>query len=276
MKKKYKVGMLLLVCFMLGVGLAIPIFTRKEELESTTDTETVATGNPWNQVTEGWLSFKTMQPRFGNWAEPEKFDVSVTEDTNTITVTTNNTFEWKFFKDTFGYNEIYHNSTILVQNEQWWLEYQQNPNTWKPRGTPYNVTYEQLAPNHVIVTRKYTDYISTDFNVTFDFYNNNRVKITLIGDIGQADTYRVRWDATGINTEHMEYNSGANHTKIWTGTDEGMVFDYEDVYLGFGNITTVETEHQANNHKLHHYFYVGELGIGAFELERVPDFFYQF
>jgi len=210
--------------------------------------------------------------RFGNWAEPKIFNVTVTETDNIITVNTSNNFSWNFYKDTFGYNEIYHNGSILIQNEQWWLEYQKNPSTWKPRGTPYNVTYEQPEPHHVIVTRKYTDYISTDFNVTFDFYSNNRVKISLIGNVGQTDTYRIRWDASGINTEHMEHDSSSNRTKIWNGAEGGMVFDYEDVYMSFGNITTVETEQQANNHKLHHYFNVGELGIGGFELD--PTFGY--
>ena len=255
------------VTLLLLLTLIFPVFADKsgieiiqEMLNSSDETTTISLGDE---------TPPELPPsnRFGNWAEPETFNITVTEDTNTITVTTNNTFEWNFFKDTFGYNEIWHNGSILVQNEQWYLEYQKTPSTWKPRGTPYNVTYEQLAPNHVIVTRKYTDYISTDFNVTFDFLNNNRVKITLIGDIGQVDTYRVRWDASGINTEHMEYNSSANHTKIWTGTDEGIVFNYEDVYSSFGNITTVETEQQANNHKLHHYFYVGELSVGDFVLD---------
>jgi hypothetical protein len=192
----------------------------------------------------------------------------VTETEDIIQINTSNNFTWKFYKDTAGYNEIWHNGSILVQNERWYLEYQQNPSTWKPRGIPYNVTYEQLEPHHVIVTRKYTDYVSTDFNVTFDFYSNNRAKISLIGDIGQVDDYRVRWQSTGINTEHIEHNSSSNHTKIWNGDDnDSMVFNYEDVYSSFGNITEVEVEHSANNHKVYHYFYVGELEVGNFTLD---------
>jgi hypothetical protein len=96
------------VTLLLLLTLIFPVFADKSGIEIIQE---MLSGSDENTITSLGDETPPELPhsnRFGNWAEPETFNISVIETDNAIIVTTNNTFEWKFFKDTFGYNEIYH------------------------------------------------------------------------------------------------------------------------------------------------------------------------
>jgi len=198
-------------------------------------------------------------------------DVTVTDDNTFITVDNGDGLVWKFRKDTGGYNEIYNDDTMIVAHEQWVLEYLHN-NIWKQRGLPTDVTYEQPSSDYVIVTRSYTDYLGTTFDMVYEFVGGSRTKISFDGYIGEEDEYRLVWKTSGINTESVEVNGDEYNVRVWDGDDEGFTFDLRDVYESFGNIVQVSIDQSANNHKADIYFNVGELSVGEFVLD--PSFGY--
>lgn len=206
----------------------------------------------------------------GNPTLPNWKNVTVTENDDFVIVDNADDFIFKFRKRTAGYNEIWQDGSQVVANEQWVFQYLAQAQ-WKQRGIPQYVVCEQPQPYHVIVKRLYDDFIGTTFNVTYEFYGGFRVKIGFEGYIGQSDIYRIQWKVSGISKTYVE--NVTNYVKFWNEDAEPIVFDYTDVYESFGNITTIEIEEWANNHKLTEIFNVGYLESGYFELD--PNFGYE-
>jgi len=204
---------------------------------------------------------------FGNPLSPNWLNVTVNEDSDFVIVDNADGFVFKFRKDTAGYNEIYQNSSLLIEDERWRLEYEFKSDIWRMIGEPQNISWTQPQSYHVIVKRFYTDFEGTTFNMTYDFYGGFRPKIIFESNIAQSDTYRIVWKITGINKTHFQNESSKHYVKFWNENDEGIVFDYSDVYENFGNITTIEIEEQANNHKLNEIFNIGFLNTGYFLLD---------
>jgi len=211
---------------------------------------------------------------FGNPSLPDWKDVTVENTPDFIIVNNADGLEFKFRKGTVGTTQILQDGIVIVEEESWNVEYLFNaPDTWKQRGEPQYVEWEQPENYHVIVKRYYRDWGSpeTTFWVVYDFYGGFRPKISVEMDVGQADNYRIAWKASGINKTFVAENF--NYVRFWNENEEAVVFDYSDVYEAFGDITEVEIEPWANDHKLNEYFYVGSLGAENFVLD--PNFGYE-
>lgn len=212
---------------------------------------------------------------FGNPSLPDWQNVTVTEDSDFVVVDNADGFVWKFRKGTAGYNEIWQNGSLIVEDERWRLEYEFKTGDWRMRGEPQYVAWEQPEAYHVVVNRFYRDWgePETTFNVTYDFYGGFRPKISLDANIGQADTYQVKWSVSGINKTYTEHEPSNHHVKFWNSDEEAVCFDYSDVYQELGNVTDVELEVWSGNHKLNQIFNVGSLQVGFFRLD--PNFGYE-
>jgi len=107
-------------------------------------------------------------------------------------------FAVEFHKDDQGYNKIY-NATghVLVYDERHYLEYWKDP-AWKVRGIPYDLTWIKVNDWHYNVTRHYTDYIGTEWNITFVVKSGEPIKSVVVVDCGQTDLYRVSWQLSGV------------------------------------------------------------------------------
>lgn len=196
------------------------------------------------------------QTVFGNPNLPDWKDVGVTEDGDFILVDSADGFVFKFGKGVAGYNEIWQNSVQIVADERWVLEYWTGTE-WKERGTPYKVEWERVYNGYVRVTRFYTDYAGTDFQLTYDIYGGFRTKLTVHGENIQADNYRLVWKASGINKEQLKENEDAHYVGVYNEGEEAVVFDYSDVYEHFGDITTVDTSEWVSGKKIDLAFTVG-------------------
>lgn len=198
------------------------------------------------------------QTVFGNPNLPDWKDVGVTEDGDFILVDSADGFVFKFGKGAAGYNEIWQNSVQIIADERWVLEYWTGTE-WKERGTPYKVEWERVDNGHVRVTRVYTDYAGTDFQLTYDIYGGFRTKLTVNGENIQADNYRLVWKASGINKGQLKENEDAHYVGVYNEGEGAVVFDYSDVYERFGDITTVDTSEWANGKKIDLAFTVGHV-----------------
>jgi len=211
---------------------------------------------------------------FGNPSLPNWLNITVEEDSDFVVVDNADGFVWKFRKGTAGYNEVWQNGHLIVQDERWVLQYLAQAR-WKQRGVPQYVLWSQPQHYRVIVKRFYRDWgePETTFNVTYSFYGGFRPKISLEANIGQADAYRVKWTISGINKTYVENEPSKYHVKFWNIDEEAVCFDYSDVYEVFGDITDIELDVWAGNHKLNEIFNVGVLQVGGFKLD--PNFGYE-
>lgn len=211
---------------------------------------------------------------FGNPSLPDWLDVTVSEDSDFVVVDNADGFVWKFRKGTVGTTQILQNGVVIVEEEQWFLQYLFQ-SKWKDRGQSQYVIWEQPQPYHVVVKRFYRDWgePETTFNVTYSFYGGFRPKISLEAEIGQADTYRVKWSISGIHKTYAENEPGKHHVKFWNSDEEAVCFDYLDVYESFGDVTDIELDVWAGDHKLNEIFNVGALELGEFGLD--PNFGYE-
>lgn len=213
------------------------------------------------------------QPKtLGNFNAPTFLDVKVSEDDSFIIVNNGDGFVWKFAKATAGYNEIWYNDQILIHNERWVLEYYSG--NWKQKGIPQYVTYEQKESYYVKVTRFYTDFLGTTFNMQYEFFGGSRTKITFIGNIGSVEEYRLLWEASGIDKTFVSSNEATKTINLWDSELEtdGISFDYSDVYTSLGDITDVILDVSPNDQKITQIFKVGTLDLGTFILD--PSFGY--
>jgi len=212
---------------------------------------------------------------FGNPSLPNWLTVIVEETSDFFIVYNGDGFVFKFRKGTAGYNEIWQDGSLIVEDERWRLEYEFKTDNWKMRGEPQSVSWERLESYHVVVKRFYMDYEGTTFNITYSFFGGFRPKITVEGIVGQADTYRLVWEASGINKSFVQDEPSKHHVKFWNEGEEAVVFDYSDVYNSFGDIATVEVEEWAGSHKLNQIFNIGfwVWRDGEFRLD--PNFGYE-
>ncbi|GAI14707.1 unnamed protein product, partial [marine sediment metagenome] len=235
----------------------------------------VAIGEPAQaQAPEFDIEFEPDVPAsnvFGNPDLPDWKDVTVEDTPDFIIVNNADNLIFKFRKGTAGYNEIWENDVQIVANERWVVEYLGPGDQWKQRGTPQRIEWEQSENYHVTVRRFYDDFLGTTFWVVYEFYGGFRPKISVEMEVGQEDNYRIAWKASGINKTYVE--NLTNYVRFWNENEEAICFDYTDVYEAFGDITEVEIEPWANDHKLNEYFNVGSLGVGDFRLD--PNFGYE-
>jgi len=167
-------------------------------------------------------------------------------------------FAFEFRKGSQGYNKIYNASgEVVVYAERHYLEYwrSQGAGSWNVRGIPYNLTYVKVSDWYYNVTRHYTDYIRTDWNITFVIKSGKPLKTVIMVDSGQTDTYRLSWQLSGIT---FDYNITIEDHGVDFGAGRLGVY-WDDVYENFGDITTSSVESHAQGRKLTVNFVVGEI-----------------
>ena len=170
-------------------------------------------------------------------------------------------FTVEFYKGTAGYNIIYDKlGNVLVHNDRIVLEYRTGKQ-WKQRGTPTGISWVEIDDYWYNVTRHYTDYLGTEYNITYIVKSNSPIKITVSLKFGQKDNYRLAWYPSGITKtvytqEQYRLVFGRQVKYKWVG------FDWSDVFYNFGNITEVSVEDVANGKKANIYFNIGEVEAG--------------
>jgi len=173
-------------------------------------------------------------------------------------------FAIEFYKATAGYNKIYYkNGSVLVYDDRVVLEYlSKAPDTWKQRGTPTGIGYIKVSDYYYNVTRFYTDYLGTSYNITYIVKSDSPMKISISLESGQTDTYRIAWYPSGIT----KLNWTKNDNRLTFGdesVDYGWIgFDWKDVYQSFGNITQTSCEAVAQGKKANIYFNIGVVNAG--------------
>jgi len=220
---------------LLTFALVSPIFTRKELI--------FAEGE--EPASDPYL-FPTIafyQETFDLW------------DTNDFIQLNSSVFKYRFYKGDYGYNVIYDNDgNELVYNEQMKLEYQHNPNLWKPIGTPTHLGFLKVSDSHYEITRHYTDYLGTDYQITYVLKIGEPVKIRVFFECSQTNVYRVFWDINGITKTNVNNKTdeivfgNMNHVK------ERIGFNWFDVNNSFGDITDYIIESDAQGRKMSIYF----------------------
>jgi len=165
-----------------------------------------------------------------------------------------------FYKNTFGYNVIhFQNGSVLVYNERFYLEYSQGQN-WKPIGTAYSLSYVKINDYAYNVTRFYTDYLGTTFNVTYLIRSFSSIKNEIRVHVAQSNVYRLRWEENGITFPN--YSLEGNGLNFWE-EDSYIRFDWSDVYEAFGDITSWAVGSVAQGRKLDIMFSLGSLMAGS-------------
>lgn len=177
-----------------------------------------------------------------------------------------NGLDYYFYKGTLGYNtlRVQGSTTVVVLNERWELQIQDKAQ-WKVKGIPYQVTLDAQTDTYTKVTRYYSDYTGTTFQVIYEFYAGCNPKITFNGNIGKEGIYRIVWDGSGINTA-APLTTQSNIVSAVVD-NKNLVFDYTDVYKAFGDITEVTSEAKAGDSKVTLTFNVGTLQTGTFKLD---------
>jgi hypothetical protein len=171
-------------------------------------------------------------------------------------------FTVEFYKGASGYNEIYDKfGNVSVYDDRIVLEYWTG-NAWKQRGTPTSIKYVKINDWHYNISRFYTDYLGTTYNITYTIKSDSPIKITISLKSGQTDAYRVAWYPSGI--VKTDWIVGDN--KIVFGDEtinyQWIGFSWIDVYRVFGNITTYTVETVAQGRKANIYFNIGTINVG--------------
>jgi len=165
----------------------------------------------------------------------------------------NGAFVTRLYKD--GYDVFLDNGgNTLVYNSQFVLEYLAGKN-WKQRGIPIGLDYE-IYPTAILVTRHYSDYLGTTFDVIYSFTLSNIVKITIKIRNGQSSTYRLLWSLDGIK-QTASYAKQSNSVAF-----DLLNIDWNDVYYSLGDITLSSVSDTAQGKKLDVTFDIGNLNAG--------------
>lgn len=173
-------------------------------------------------------------------------------------------FVIEFYKGSTGYNKIYYkNGSVLVYDDRIILEYlSKATDTWKQRGTPTGISYEKISDYYYNVTRFYTDYLGTTYNVTYIIKSDSAVKTSISLKSGDADTYRIAWYSSGIT----QFNYIEEQNRVVFGNEaidyDWVGFDWKDVYEQLGNITQTSYEDVAKGKKANIYFNIGTASTG--------------
>jgi len=182
-------------------------------------------------------------------------------------------FTVEFYKGTAGYNIIYDKlGNVLVYNDRIVLEYWTGKQ-WKQRGTPTGISWVEIDDYWYNVTRHYTDYLGTEYNITYMVRSDTSIKIAISLKSGQTDTYRLAWHPSGITKLSYSYDEAVfektgSLTKYRVVFGEKSIdyewigFDWSDVIYSFGNITEVTVEDVANGKKANIYFNIGKIKAG--------------
>jgi hypothetical protein len=169
-----------------------------------------------------------------------------------------------FAKGTAGYNVIYDKfGGVLVYDDRITLDYLfKAPDTWKQRGTPRSISWIKISDYHYEVTRFYDDFAGTTYNVKYTVKSDSPLKITITLNSGRTDTYRITWSPSGI--VKTDWKKVGNRFVFGDeSVDYSWVsFDWEDVYQGFGDITTTSVESVAQGRKANIFFNVGTVNAG--------------
>ena len=222
-------------------------------------TTTVVEGQELAQDSE---SMVFGNPTLPNW---QNITVTVATDGKSFTIDNADNLTWTFWYGTNKYNSIYENGVQIVKDEMWFLWNEKQDND--PHSL--DVIWEQPQPYNVKVTQFYSSK-SGDYNVTWDFYGGFRAKISLIANL-MVGSYTVDW-RTYVYKDFAE--SKTNCVKFWNEKQEAIVFDYTDVFEGFGNITEIEgVEGWVKGKRFDLIFNVGPLEVGGFSLD--PNFGYE-
>jgi hypothetical protein len=207
---------------------------------------------------------------FGDVGPLYEYNFTVFETADFVFVKDPMGLEFRFRMGSAGYNEIWLNGSQIVADERWALQYLHGSN-WKQRGIATGVTWN-TGPGAAVVRRAYTDYSNTHFNISYLFMAGGPVKIRITGGIGEADTYRAVWKASGIQKGSYEVLLEKKSVKFWDTAKDEISFNYVDVFESWGNITEVEIEPWAGNHKVDLVFNLGGLKLGPLEVD--PSFGY--
>ena len=167
----------------------------------------------------------------------------------------------EFYKGASGYNKIYNGTgSVLVYDDRIVLEYlSKAPDTWKQRGTPLYIGYVKISDFHYEVTRHYTDYLGTTYDIQYTVKSCETIKITINLKSGQTDTYRVAWYPSGITKTDWAMEGDCI---VFRDESDWIGFDWNDVYQQFGNITSYTVDSVAQGKKANIYFGIGTVNAG--------------
>jgi hypothetical protein len=193
---------------------------------------------------------------------PERFKLAAAELSDRYRVNAT-LFVIDFFKGSTGYNTLYNGSGgVLVYDDRIVLEYMQKSGSWKQRGTPQYINWTVIDDYTCEVDRFYDDYLGTTYLVKYRVisgYGYAYVKITVTLNVGQNDTYRLKWSPNGITFSNCK--NGTNSVKFGEGFGS-VEFDWSDVAYNFGNITQTSVSSTAQGRKAEICFNIGSLTAG--------------
>jgi len=206
---------------------------------------------------------------FGNPSLPNWLNVMVSDFTEIVVVDNGDGFVWEFSKSKDKFNQVYENGTLIVKDEQWLLIGEDLKEDSHPIG---KLEWEQPEPYHVVVTDFYEDLKNNNnFTVVYSFYGGFHPKITFNVSIGVAQNYTVNWRCW-LYKDNALHETEKHWVKFWNENETGVVFNYEDVYQSFGNITESDVTGWFKGKRFDQNFNVGFLN-NSFMLD--PSFGYE-
>lgn len=175
-----------------------------------------------------------------------------TEHTNYYSVY-NGQFTIQFYKGSTGYDKFYNpDGSVAIYDNRVTLEYLQGTN-WKQRGVPTGVDLQDNKDS-LVVTRHYTDYLSTTYDVAYTVEAGEPIKITITLHSGQTDTYRLVWSPSGI--------AGEGSYNVYQLDFDSVALNWADVRHSLGNITTYNLTDTAQGRKAEIIFDIGAVAAG--------------
>lgn len=195
--------------------------------------------------------------------------IQIYQDSNVFRL--NNTmFIYEFYRGTAGYDKVLNkNGVVLVYDQRLTLEYYKTAGqgSWVQRGTPTNVYLTKINNYWYEVTRTYSDYISTYYNVTYTVKADEPIKITITVKAGQTDQYRLAWALSGITqTVYADEEANSVSRNYVTYGQESLInrwirFDWNDAKnAGYSCTPTYSTVAQGRKASLS--FALGTINSG--------------
>lgn len=173
----------------------------------------------------------------------------------------NNHAEIEIYKDTAGYNKYYQNdfSDVVVYNERVFLQYwrTQGGGQWRDIGIP-QATFSFQFENGYGVKRWYTDFLGTEYTVTYLLSDGNPLKININVLSGDDRTYRINWDLNGITGDDYFIRDGVHYFGE-SIEDYVLRVGYRDITRLFGDVVDFEYDITAQGRKAN--FYIGSFDI---------------
>jgi hypothetical protein len=208
------------------------------------------------------VSYALPSQRITRVQGPERFKLAAAELSDRYRVNAT-LFVIDFFKGSTGYNTLYNGGGgVLVYDDRIVLEYLQKSGSWKQRGIPQYINWTVIDDYTCEVDRFYDDYLGTTYLVKYRVisgYGYAYVKIAVTLNVGQNDTYRLKWSPSGIT--FSSFKDGTNCVKFGEGFGS-VEFDWSDIAYNFGNITQVSVSSTAQGQKAEICFNIGSLTAG--------------